>query len=1106
MRTTVGNPILSRFTDLPPVAEAVKHALGGRRVGIEGIQGSSTAYLAAAIAHCAARPTLLVVAHVDEADEIVDELGSIGVAASRFCALESLPGESQISLDLFAERLKLVQRIVRDELDATELVVAPIHALMQRAPAAEVSRKIALALSIGDARGPQEIVRWLDSAGYQRLDTIEEPSDFAVRGGIIDVFPAGATGDAGDVPPFRLDFFGDDLESIAEVDLESMGSGASLQTVEIIGADAATIAAESASVSLMDLLPEGWIAVLQESIEIAEQGRGYYERVVGDHSVMGPPATLQAIDESARGVIEVNHFSPTSARCDATCSLPVSALPEISENVSEAVEQIEAHAESHEVLVCCQNDAERERLDDLLAQHAPDSDITSATIYVHRGFVVASAPDSVTQALLVLPYHELLHRYQVRRRTRRLRAGRAMDTFLEVQPDDYVVHADHGVAKFVGLKTMRKGEGAEAQEYLTLEFAGRAKMHVPASQIDRVQKYVGSAGTRPTLSTIGGLKWSKQKEKVREAVRDLAAELLRVQAAREHLPGVGFPDDTPWQRQFEGEFPYEETPDQLAALSEIKRDMRAGRPMDRLVCGDVGYGKTEVAIRAAFKAVEFGKQVALCVPTTVLAEQHEMTFRDRFADYPFRVASLSRFKTAKEQKEILTDLKLGKVDIVIGTHRLFSKDVAFNDLGLVIVDEEQRFGVEHKQRLLALRMTAEVLTLSATPIPRTLHMSLLGLRDISSLSTAPLDRRSIVTEVTPYNERRIQQAIARELNRDGQVFFLHNRVHNIKTVADDIQKLVPDARILIGHGQMPARELESVMLKFMRKQADILVCTTIIESGIDIPTANTMIINDADRFGLAELHQLRGRVGRHKNRAYCYMLTPLTRTVTPKAKRRLAAIEEFSMLGAGFKIAMRDLEIRGAGNLLGPEQSGHIATVGYEMYCRLLEDAVGDLQSGGQRPKVVAKVELGVSGSIPKTYIPSDQRRLEAYRRISAAASADEVCRIEEDLTQAYGRPPGKVDRLLELSRIRVGSTALGATSVTRHEADIIFLTHDPSPIEAALDGAQGSVRTLRPRSAGAPFEIFFRPPASFLEPDSLLPLLRRRVNADSRAAVSAGG
>ncbi len=678
-----------------------------------------------------------------------------------------------------------------------------------------------------------------------------------------------------------------------------------------------------------------------------------------------------------------------------------------------------------------------------------------------------------------------------------------MDTFLDLTVGDYVVHADHGIAKFTGLQLMKPkplpGKLAvkhpEPEEFLVLEFSAKARFFVPATTIDQVQKYIGGFHGKPPLSTLGGKKWQAQKDRVSEGVKDLAAEMLRVRAARESMPGVRYPADTTWQREFEAEFPFDETEDQLAALAEIKRDMQGPQPMDRLICGDVGFGKTELAIRAAFKACEFGKQVAVLVPTTVLAEQHERTFRSRFADYPFRVESLSRFKTQKEVNATLASLRRGEVDVIIGTHRLLSNDVRFADLGLVIIDEEQRFGVEHKEKLLRLRLTVDVMTLSATPIPRTLHMSMLGLRDISSLTTPPLERRAIVTEVIPYNAKRIAQAIARELARDGQIYFVHNRVHNIRSVADAVHQLAPDARIVIGHGQMPGHQLEEVMLKFMRRQADILVSTTIIESGIDNPVANTMIINDADRFGLADLHQLRGRVGRSKHRAYCYMLLPIDRPVKEVAQKRLKAIEQYSMLGAGFKIAMRDLEIRGAGNILGAEQSGHIAAVGYEMYCQLLEKAVHELKHGREpdRPSAT-KVDIGLTGVLPKAYIPSDQRRLDAYRRIATAANHADLETVRADLTAAYGPVPRQAEKLLELAELRIAAAALGVNTITVRERDVVFRCADPAPLAEKLREAKGQTTTLAPKSHDTLHEVYYRPPDTYLAPETLCTILRARL------------
>ncbi|MDX2116643.1 MAG: transcription-repair coupling factor [Planctomycetota bacterium] len=1132
---------LTRDANVRALADALS---AGRRVAASGAAGSSTALVAGATATLTKRTVLLVVAHLDDAEEALDELIASGVNAIRLPALESLPGESGASLELFAERLG-VQRRVLAGLEPATVVVAPISALMQSVPAPAAMDRLSRVLRVGEDVPPAELGRWLDAAGYSRVDTVEEPGDFATRGGIMDIFPPAGSGEeaanasAGGVP-VRLEFFGDTIERIAEVDLETMGSDRQVQSVALVAADAAT-AVSDAGVPFVSLLPSGFVAVLAETMELVEQARGYFERVTDSKGIYGPPATLAAIQHHAHAMAEINAFSVAAAAADARVELDIGTLQAFSRDAGEAVKELAAMVRPGEnaragdgarggerVVVFCQNEGERQRLGELLAEFAPGAagsnghscGVESVDGYLHLGFVYRGRDQSgVEHTIALVPYHELLNRFTVRRRAGKMRATRAIDTFLDFKVGDHVVHQDHGIALFTGLTLMKprplpgsehalkKREGKareqELEEYLTLEFAGRAKLHVPAMQIDLVQKYVGGFSGKPPLSTLGGQKWKNQKERTAESVKDLAAELLRVRAAREHIPGTSFPGDTTWQKEFEAEFPYTETEDQLSALAAIKQDMGKPRPMDRLICGDVGFGKTELAIRAAFKACEFGKQVAVLVPTTVLAEQHERTFRSRFAGYPFRVESLSRFKTTKEQNDTLAALRKGQVDLVIGTHRLLSQDVKFADLGLVVIDEEQRFGVEHKEQLLRLRMTVDVLTLSATPIPRTLHMAMLGIRDISSLTTPPLDRRAIVTEVIPYNERRVAQAIARELSRDGQVFYVHNRVHDILSVADQVQKLAPEARIVVGHGQMEGHELEEVMLKFMRRQADILVSTTIIESGIDIASANTMIIDNADRFGLAELHQLRGRVGRSKHRAYCYLLLPDDRTVREIAQKRLKAIEQYSMLGAGFKIAMRDLEIRGAGNILGAEQSGHIAAVGYEMYCQLLETAVHDLKhERPPAPPSKTSVEIGVGGVIPKAYIPSEQRRLEAYRRLATAATSQQLDQFRDDLKQAYGDPPRPTQRLIELAELRIACAALGVRTVTIREKDVIFITTQAKATADALGrtpanvskAIEATIRVLAPKETHAMAEVYFRPPEKYLEPDTLLSVLRKRL------------
>ena len=1089
-------PWLQRIERDPAMARLVDAARKGGAIAVRGVTGSSATVVAGILQQQIEGPLLLVVAHLDDADEASDELQSLGLPVARLPAMELLPGagsgpgagESPVSLELLTERLTLVRRISEGGLPP--IVIAPIAALMQTVPQPQTLSTMLRVLRPGDRVDPIAFAGWLTDAGYQRVESIDAAGEFAVRGDIIDIFPPGGV-------PARIDLFGDTIESLFAVDLDTMGSDRRLNQVEVAGASLARLQDESISTSLATLLPPDMSAVLVEMIEIHEQGRGYYERAVDARGIVSTAEVLRTLSSRLRAVIEMNQFAPGGAS-EAAIELPVQSLPTFASDANAAVGELAELVHGAHTVVLCQNDGEVQRMRELLDEFGGGAAIDIQPRYIHRGFIWGNGhrAGGGSRPLALVPYHELLHRYQTRRRIRRISTNRALDTFLELEPGDFVVHRDQGIARFVGLQMMKIGEGAP-EEYLTLEFANRASLHVPASKIELVQKYIGGFHGKPELSMLGGKRWQTQKERVGEAVRDLAAEMLRIQAAREALPGVRYPADTTWQKEFEAEFPYEETEDQLAAIAAVKRDMQNTRPMDRLLCGDVGFGKTEVAMRGAFKAAEFGKQVAILVPTTVLAEQHERTFRERFAGYPFRIESISRFKTDAEQRLCLEALKKGQIDIIIGTHRLLSKDVRFADLGLVVIDEEQRFGVEHKHRLLEFRMTADVLTMSATPIPRTLHMALLGLRDISSLTTPPLDRRAIVTEVAPWNSQRLKQAIERELAREGQVFFVHNRVFNIKAIADEVRKLAPDARVIVGHGQMPPRQLEQVMLQFLRREADILVSTTIIESGIDIPTANTMFINDAQNFGLSELHQLRGRVGRYKHRAYCYMLLPQDQVLSEVAVKRLRAIESFSMLGAGFKIALRDMEIRGAGNILGSDQSGHIAVVGYEMYCQLLEKAVAEMKREEKVSVVDTIIDIGISGSIPKGYIPSDLRRMEAYRRINRADSLESLQHVEHDLTSAYGELPGATRILIDLAELRLHATRGGIRSITRHEGDVVVRTTQPQVLEQLMRGAKGSLRLVGKPDPEGMMEVYYRPPPAYLEDRTILTVLTRRLRGE---------
>ncbi len=1064
----------------------VANVEAGGASSCRGASGSSTAFVAAALASRTDRPVLLVTAHLDEAEEAAAEListcfaGDAG-AVAHLPALEGAGGDGTAALDLLAERLDVVRRMGGDAYP--RVMVAPIASLMQSVPGPELLPAVLRTVRAGERLPPRDLSAWLAAAGYRRTEAIESPGEFAVRGGVFDVFPTGGA------LPVRLDFFGDDVERIFEVDLATQASDRRIEEARIVAAELPSDAA-ARSVPFTGLLPDGTVTVVAELAEVLEQGRGYWERVLDGAGVRAPRDVLRDLDGSCHAVVDVNGFGATHAS-PRVVRLPVSSLPTFDDDVAAAYAELGAMCVTGDVWLCCDSPGELTRAQELLREHASGVPVRAVACHVHRGFVWE---DPSGAAIQVVPQHEVLHRFGTRRRVQRVGAATTREAFLQFGPGDHVVHRDHGIARFHGLQLIAAKGGQVEEEFLTLEFDAGARLHVPASKIDLVQKYVGSGATRPQLSALGGKRWKAQKERVQEAVRDLAGEMLRIQAAREGTAGIRHPGDTPWMQEFEADFQWTETEDQLTAIAAVKRDLQAPRPMDRLVCGDVGFGKTEVAIRAAFKAVEGGRQVAVLVPTTVLAEQHERTFRDRFRAYPFRIESLSRFKTGADTSRILADAAEGRVDVLIGTHRILSQDVRFPDLGLVIVDEEQRFGVEHKQRLLAFRLTADVLTLSATPIPRTLHMSLMGLRDISSLTTPPPDRRAIVTEVLPWNPARVQQAIRRELAREGQCFFVHNRVHDIEEVAQRVRDLVPEARVIVGHGQMTPSMLESVMLAFMRHEADVLVSTTIIESGIDIPTANTMVIHDADIFGLAELHQLRGRVGRSRHRAYCYLMLPADRTITEDAMKRLKAIEDYSMLGAGFRIAMRDLEIRGAGNLLGAEQSGHIATVGYEMYCQLLEQAVGELRHEERVVPSDTVLDIGVAASIPRGWVPSDLRRMEAYRRIAAARDAAQLAKVHADLESAYGAAPAAVGVLLELASLRLGLTLSGVRSVVRKEQDVVFRTGAPDVLRERLAGAGGSVRTVgEPDEAGV-VDVFWRPSKGVPDPRSLLRILHRRL------------
>ena len=1103
MAQTATHPeAIGRLVAARPLRELARYLGAHQAATASGLWGSSIAAVTAAIEAELHRPLLVVCGHIDEADDLADDLELFHERRPEVVPALELGGSlGRVSEELVANRMQLMARLAAAARDKSprspQLLVAPIHALMQSVPSPQQLTELILTLKPGQELEPEKLIVWLSEHGYNRLDQVEVPGDFAVRGGIIDIYLPGEFEEAGEQVGLsvRVDFFDDQIESIKKFDLDTLGSGIPIESVQVLDLKG-QLPDTAASTHLFSYLHPDTIVVLWAPLEIAEQAKSYLDRLP---EVKGHYA-LSAVLQNAAGFarLELSQFDQGAATLlnnSRHFRLPIGSLQRFETEAKKAITELAELTTTHNVTVFCDNAGEAQRFGELLDTHQPGlrAKIDIPIGYLHRGFVwddsVGSAlADPTQKPLALLGHHELFHRYEQRRKVKKVIASRPVDSFIDLKVGDYVVHVAHGIAKFTGVQQITKD--GKSEEYLTLRFADNATLHVPAARINLIQKYIGGFSGHPTLSRLGTNAWEKQKQRVSEAVMDMAAELIDIQAARAAEQGQAYPPDTEWQREFEAEFPYEPTQDQITGADEIKQDMQKRRPMDRLLCGDVGYGKTELAMRAAFKAVEFGKQVAVLVPTTILAEQHYRSFTERMVNYPFTIDSISRFKSTREQKETVKKLAKGEIDILIGTHRLISKDIKFSDLGLVVIDEEQRFGVTHKERLKQMRATVDVLTMSATPIPRTLHLSMLGLRDISSLTTAPQDRRSVVTEVIPFDKERMKQAMLRELMRGGQIYFVHNRVQNILEMAEQVQNLVPDARILVGHGQMGDGEMEDAMLKFIRHEADILVCTTIIESGLDIPNANTIIINNADRFGLSELHQLRGRVGRWKHRAYCYLLLPADRPVTPVAAKRLKAIEEYSHLGAGFKIAMRDLELRGAGNILGPEQSGHIATVGYEMYCQLLEEATRQLKNEPKPNRPEAHVELGLSAFIPKSYIPGDRQRLDVYRRLTRCSDLAMCDALQQDIKDAFAEPPRQVLVLFALTELRLLAGIYGIDSIIKKDPDVVITLSDVSKAETALAGAPGTLRVVDDKT------VYLRMPATFLEPETCLMVLRNLMRA----------
>ncbi|MDP7286429.1 MAG: transcription-repair coupling factor [Phycisphaerae bacterium] len=1060
--------MLDRILNSKKLQSAAEKLAPGKTVRFGGVWGSSAAMIGGALGRITGRPILFVTTHLDDADALADDIELFtGRAAQIFPAWELEVGSEHVSDDIIGERMRICTLLAepieaRDE--PVDILIAPVVALLQPVPTPRALAEARLSLRLGAEIPPEEIISWLVDSGFEQVDQVDKPNEFARRGGIVDVFPTGV-GQA-----IRVEFFGDQIDSIRKFDLDTQRSTDKIQAFDLTGTAAGRRTDPNETTHLGAYLGDQTIICTAEPQAVHELAGDVYRRLgekANDDRQMVSRRMGIDTGDSGLGMFEpktvfdsLESFAAAEmyafgAAGDDSEPMAIRSIEKLALNTQEALGELEELSQVADVWVYCENTAERDRFGELLASSHKElgQRVNMGIGHLAGGFYWPE------QKLVAVGHHEIFHRFAKVRRIRRMRTGRPIDSLLDLQAGDYVVHISHGIAKFEGLRHIDRDGVSE--EYLSLKFADNATMHVPTAHINLVQKYVGTRHSKPALSKLGGRLWTRQKDRAMAAVRDLAADMIRTQAMRQAIEGFSYPDASAWQQQFTDEFLYTETEDQITTMQQIDSDLLSKRPMDRLVCGDVGYGKTELAMRAAFKVAEAGRQVAVLSPTTVLADQHFRTFTERFADYPFEIDVISRFRTAGEQRKLLKRLVLGNVDILIGTHRMLSEDVRFANLGLLVIDEEQRFGVEHKERLKSTRASVDVMTLTATPIPRTLHMALLGLRDISSLTTPPMDRRSIHTEVCQYDPSLIRWAIQRELARGGQVFFVHNRVGNIHAVADRVRELAPDARVDVGHGRMHEHEMERAMLRFVAHETDVLVCTTIIESGLDIPSANTMIICDCDRFGLSALHQLRGRVGRYKHRAYCYMLLGENRSVSPIAAKRLKAIEEFSDLGAGFQIAMRDLEIRGAGNILGQEQSGHIAAIGYELYCQLLEGAVTDLRGESKvaAPSQPAHIELGIGTYIPRAYIPSQRQRMEAYRRLAACDSGKQLQQIRTDLADVYGRVPDEVEQLLDMTEARALAGRLGIESLVLIKGDLVFTVRDMTAARRVFDGASGTVR-----------------------------------------------
>ena len=1128
------------FTDveqLPGFGRVASHLKEGTgRIRVSGLLPTAKALILVLLRRVAERPFILVVNDNRAIEDFVPVLrGFCELTAA--CDPESivgLPARDVLPFqnlsphpELQEERATALWKIATGKAGIVVTAIAAT-AILQRP--AEYYSDLARTLRRGESFDLENLLGHLNTVGYSSADVVEMPGEYAVRGGILDVYSPEAE------RPVRVEFFGDEVDSIRRFDPASQRSMNPIDEAlllpltetpvseQLLGAihtrlsgrritgneEMVEAAVRSGGVTvfpgwefyapvagadrtIFDLLPNAAVLLDEPDLLRSEFDR-FWTRVEEAHERSGvgnlvrptdlylPPEGWWPKVETLTGA-DVEHLGITrSEDVDSTVNLQTQAAPRFHGAIPAMLEEVKKlTAAGNQVLFSVPNTGEVERLADIFTEYNVSFKLGSRTrggesyadetsyfagevhtttlakAYVPDGVVFPEAHLAVFGARDLFDESETVASRPQRSKSK---VSAFLSDFRDLQVGDYVVHVEHGIGQYQGLKEINQGDGNA--EFMLLEYAEDARLYVPLTRLDLIQKYRSSEGAKPTLSHLGTQAWAKTKARVRKAMKDMTEELLKLYAERKTAQGHAFPSGNEFVREFEDAFEFNETDDQAQAITDVMHDMESSLPMDRLLCGDVGYGKTEVAMRAAFKAVSDNKQVAVLAPTTVLAFQHYETFKQRFGPFPVTIEMISRFRNPKQQKEILQKAEAGKIDILIGTHRILSKDLKFTDLGLLIVDEEQRFGVRHKERIKQMRKQVDVLTMSATPIPRTLHMSLVGLRDMSVIETPPKDRMAIQTVVASWDDKLIQSSIEQELERGGQVYFVHNRVETIWEIAAKLQELIPKARVLVGHGQMGEAELEKVMLQFMHHEADILVATTIIENGLDIPLCNTILINRADRLGLSELYQLRGRVGRSNRRAYAYLLIPKEVELTPIARRRLAALKEFSDLGAGFKIAALDLELRGAGNLLGGEQSGHIEAVGFELYTQMLERAVREMKGEAAPDEAEIQLNLGLNIRIPAEYIPEENQRLRMYKRVAGVETESQLTDVAAELQDRYGPPPAAVRNLLDYAALKLVCLRVGVVAIDRKRDSVTFkfrqnASVDPEQLAHFVAGQRGA-------------------------------------------------